>query len=437
MHISQPLMLGVCFLIPMIMIYRLKRHDLAVSWLALISILDIFNSQLYMNLSAILIFGIVAAPYLIFERKKIMKLHSIHWFALYFLILSVLGVYHGFIHPWPDPTGLRGFKDQSQMRAILHLGRTFCEWSSLLYLAVQISNSCKEMVQKYLKAIFIGGLLLCVGSMLEETLRFDFYHFFTGGRELLMADRFRGFDYEPRGMSQNMAISLIMLFFVPFGNWKYLVIPPFIFYGFYKTYSFSGFLVLATGATVLILGQFKTLTKLIHANRIKSLFGTVSIAAMLFFSINALPDAAKNYMKIRLDLITSTGIAEKLEVFDAASINFLNHNPKYYPFGTGPGLVYLPAGEYILDRDKEIWGNRFDALPHMGAVLLISNSGLIGLGLFLFALLSAFRKKRKQNQAYLILAIALISIQLVQLRYMTMLGFAYLLANESETDINV
>ena len=436
MLIPQPLMLSTCVLIPLITIYHLKRHDLAVSWLALISILDIFNSQLYMNLSAILIFGMVAAPYLFMERKKVLKLNSIYWFCFYFLILIMLGAYHGFISPWPDPTAHRSFKDQAQIRTILHLGRTFCEWSSLLYLSIQLSPSSVEIIKKYLKVIFFGSLLLCLGSMLEENLHFDFYHFFTGGRELLMKDRFRGFDYEPRGISQNIAISLVMLYFVPFGNWKFLAIPLFIFYGFYKTYSFSGFFVLATGITVLFLGQFKSLFYVIKINRIKSLFAIASIIAMFFFSINQLPDAAKNYMKLRLDLITSTGIAEKLEVFDAASINFLNHQPKYYGLGTGPGLVYLPAGDYILDRDKEIWQNGFEALPHMGIVLLIANSGLIGLSIYLFALFNAVRNKRKQNQVYLVLAIALVAIQMIQLRYMTMLGFAYLLSNKVEKELN-
>jgi hypothetical protein len=379
-------------------------------------------------LSAVLLFGMICIPYLIHERKTIFQLNSISWFATYFLLLMLLGIYHGFLFPWADPTGQRTYKDQAQMRTILHLGRTFCEWSAILYLAIQIRKNTAQILEAFLRVAFASGLILCGGAFLEEAFSFDFYHFFTGGREYLNPERVRGFAYEPRGLSQNLAQLVLLLPFLPMNQLKYLAVPLFIYFGIYKTYSFSGVAVFGLGFLVLLIVYGPILLKSVKASRYKIALGSVAVALMLVGSFAALPKGPRQYMLERLQIISSNGIAEKLEVFDAAGINFLNHNPKYYLLGTGPGLIYLPAGDYILKRDQPIWHNRFEALPHMGLVLILCNSGCLGLFIFLTGTILAYRRNKLLPRPYLALALCLVAIYFLQMKYLSILGFAMLIA---------
>jgi hypothetical protein len=430
MIFPQPLMLAICALIPVYFIYMKKRHDWAVCWLAIIIVLDIFNSQLYMNLSALLIFGMMAIPYVWNQRGAFKKNTALKLFLVYFLYLSLLGIYHGFFKPWPDPTGLRSIKDQAQFRTILHLGRTFCEWIAALYLTLQIERSQKETLDKFLKTAFYCSILLVLGTAAEKWLRIDFYHFFTGGRALLLEERPRGLTYEPRGLSQNLAYAILLTPFVPLPKWKYLWIPVFAFFGFFITISFTGLAILAVGLAIAVSLLAVKERALIRTRWKETLFLGVGMIALIVGLFSILPKSAVTHLSLRFDYLFQSDVAEKFEVFDAASINFLNHNPKYYLLGTGPGLIYLPAGDYILERDRYIWGNHFEALPHVGSVLILSNSGILGLTLFLTALLVAARTKtRKQDLILFIIGCTLCGVYMFQIRYFFIFGVACLLAN--------
>jgi len=72
-----------------------------------------------------------------------------------------------------------------------------------------------------------------------------------------------------------------------------------------------------------------------------------------------------------------------LEVFDRAAMRFLYYNPQYILFGTGPNLISIPASNYISFRASQIYGNRIDSVPHMGAIQIFSNYGLMGLFLWM------------------------------------------------------
>jgi hypothetical protein len=112
--------------LPAYFIYGLKRHLWAVAFVGAVTIVDIFNSQLYMNLAAILLFGIVVIPHLWANRRKLIENKSIWSFAAYFLLLVILGVYHGFLQPWPDVTGHRTFR--IRLKCV-----RFCIWAGLFW----------------------------------------------------------------------------------------------------------------------------------------------------------------------------------------------------------------------------------------------------------------------------------------------------------------
>ena len=427
MIFPQPLLLLLCTAIPGFLIYVKKRTDLSIVWLALIIVCDIFNSQLYMNLAALLIFGMTVTPYLWFNRKDFYSNRAVQLLSIYFIYLVLLGIYHGFVLPWPDLSGVRSFKDQAQWRTILHLGRTVCEWFVVLFLVLEIERKPKQILSLFLRTMFFASIALAMSALLEKALQIDFYHFFTRGRALLLPDRPRGFAYEPRGLSQNLAYAMLLTPFVPLPRWKYFFVPLFAFVAIYFTISFSGIAVLVSG--LILLGILFPISHLEFIRRnLKSASGVcLAVMVVLAISISALPKSSLHHMHVRLDYLFDSGVAEKLEVFDAASVNFLDHHPKYYLLGTGPGLIYLPAGDYILERDKYIWNNHFEALPHLGAVLIISNSGLLGLCIFILILGIGGAKKRKTAPILFVIGFLIMGIFMIQIRYFYILGMACLL----------
>ncbi len=400
---------------------------MAVAWVGLITVLDIFNSQAYMNLSAVLLFGAAVLPYLWIHRRSLFGHPELRWLSAFFLLLAILGMYYGHIDPWPDLTHERGIKDQAGMRSILHFGRTLLEWATALFLLIELEKNPKKTTSIYLKSLFFGSLVLAASALAESWLKIDFYHFFTGGRELLLPGRPRGFAYEPRGLSQNLAYALLTLPFLAMGRWKYAALPVFLFVGFGWTFSYSGILVLVSGIALLVLTRILFGGRRIAGSLRTWVAGAAGALLLLTLAIRAMPSDSKDYIGTRFQYLFEQGFAEKFEVFDAASINFLMHQPKHLALGTGPGLIYLPASEYIVERDKSIWGNRFDALPHLGVVLVISNAGIIGLVLLLTPFALALIRKRSEPDPLLFLGILMFGLFFVQIRYYFLFGIAALL----------
>jgi hypothetical protein len=431
MIFPQFLLLFLCLALPVLALYFWKRADLAVAWVALITVLDIFNSQLYMNLSAALLFGIAVIPHLWHQRETLFRHPGARWITAYAILLGILGAYYGHWSPWADLTLSRSIKDQAGMRSILHLGRTVLEWATAAFLLLELEKSPRKTLSIYLRTLFICSIVLAVSGIAEKWLQVDFYHFFTGGRELLLPDRPRGFAYEPRGLSQNLAYALLTLPFVPFGNWKYFTLPIFLFIGFGFTFSYSGILVLLSGVFLLFALRFGLRGAGLSGSRTRWTLAAFAIPLLLGLTLKSLPETSRNYIHERFQYLSERGFAEKFEVFDAASINFFIHQPQHLPLGTGPGLIYLPASEYIVERDKPIWGNRFDALPHMGAILVIANSGVLGLVLLLYPFFSAFRRKRKTPDALLFVGVVLFGLFFVQIRYYFLFGAAALLCRKT------
>ncbi len=428
----QPLLIAICAIIPFYLIYIKKNHQWVVAWLAASIVFDIFNSQLYFNLPAILILGMVAIPYLWSERQTFKNNLALKVFGVYLAYLAVLGIYHGFIFPWPDLTGVRSIKDQAQCRAMLHFGRTCCEWLATLYLMVRIEKEERRTLFTFLKSTFICSVILCISALLERTFQLDFYHFFTGGRALLLDNRPRGFDYEPRGLSQSLGYAVLLMPFYPFRKWKYALIPVFLFFAFLYTVSFSGLVVLFSG---IVLYSFVFFAKDSHAfaqyrSKVFATFGGIIILTLLI--IPFIPEKGRGHIDERFNYLFRSGLAEKFEIADSATINFYIHHPKYFWLGTGPGLVYLPGSAYIIDRDKPIWGNQFNNLPLTGLILILANSGLLGLFLYVSGLIVAIRNRWRGSLNVLLIGFCLSGLYFVQIKYFFVFGFACLLAKSRE-----
>ncbi len=433
--LPQFLLILFCLCLPVYLLYFAKDHSKAIAWIAIITMLDIFNSQLYMNLAAIPLFGFCAIPYVWQNRKNLLANTAVKWLGIYFSLLVLLGIYYGFINPWPDLSGTRSIKDQSAIRSILHLGRTLGEGISILYLVLQIEKNSKATASQFLKFTFFSAIALCMGGAIEAIFNFDLYHFFTGGRDLVLPGRMHGLAYEPRGMSQNLSYAILLTPFVPLGIWRYFLIPVFALFAYGLTISFTGIAVLTAGIlTLLVLAAFTYRSLLVE--KWKSI--SLSLAALLVFFatlFQVLPDRSTYYLKERLLFFTASDIAAKFEVFDAAAINFLNHNPQNYLLGAGPGMIYLPASAYVLERDNYIYNNKLSALPHVGAVLVLSNAGILGLCIFIFALFQGFKNHANKKDLVFTLGVLLTTLFLIQIRYFFIFGIAALISRVKDKKV--
>jgi hypothetical protein len=74
----------------------------------------------------------------------------------------------------------------------------------------------------------------------------------------------------------------------------------------------------------------------------------------------------------------------RVEVFDAVALLFLAANPVYILFGTGPGLISIPATPFLpVSSYYEIFrAAGINSPPSMGGLLELSNGGLIGVFLW-------------------------------------------------------
>jgi hypothetical protein len=84
-------------------------------------------------------------------------------------------------------------------------------------------------------------------------------------------------------------------------------------------------------------------------------------------------------------------VAGRFEVFDASAIRFLGYNPGYLLLGTGPGLISLPASNYVPGVARYIYGDRIDSVPHTGLISTLADSGVVGLVLWLAMVWSCYR----------------------------------------------
>jgi hypothetical protein len=82
-----------------------------------------------------------------------------------------------------------------------------------------------------------------------------------------------------------------------------------------------------------------------------------------------------------------------MDILDGSALLFLYHNPLYLFVGAGPGLVSLPATAYLPPSKYFAWVSEtgINTPPTMGFMLELSNTGIIGLALWLIICLSIFR----------------------------------------------
>ena len=400
------LLQSVIIIFPLIAPAVLQHKKKYLSLSALLTVfmmVDIFNSQVYLNLSAIKLASISLLPYSVFNFKRVVRNPVVIFISLFLLVLSISSILNTVFPEW-DRSTYEFFikKDRPPFRSILHLGSLFLELHLFYFLGDLIcrDNKCWEIIEK---AIIFSAGLLCVFSMIEILTTFDFYHFFTGGTKFgHMLPRTRGLTYEPRGLSQNVAVGLTLALQKYGLRLKALPLYAFlIYFGILTSSSMAGYLTLFIGLSLLLsynlhIKGLKTITP-------KSLYSFVAIIAMMGLAYSLIePHKKESYYKhltYRLNYMSKLSLKESLESQESLSLETVIKAPRFLIIGTGAGLAYIPIAEkMILSRGyslEKYQGKVYNSLPHMGSILALSNGGLIAFVLLIFSICYCIRLSAK------------------------------------------
>jgi hypothetical protein len=398
----QLILLTIAVIVPLVLLGR-KQTRLLLGWVCFTLMVQIFDTVLLTNLPAARVVGLICLPFALKQLREWMRHTAPRAFVLNFAYLTALALLFGFFFPWSDTTGLRPLTLTAQGKSIIYLVRLMSDFSLAIFIASEISQP--GALWTAARTLSLGSALSVLAGFIDWAMGIDLYVMITGmGESLLQVQRVRGLAIEPRSLGQMCVYGMMVLLIgrQHITRWWSLLLL-FNLAGLLLTYSTSSLVLFAAGLVTAML--------FLHS-RIRILAFITLILAVLAVGAAwvTLPkqfDNALATIQMRADpMYKLSGIAPgtfgqeiayRLDVFDASALLFLLDNPIYALTGTGPGLVplpatnYIPPGLYSLIWTVEIGIN---SPPAHGLLLEICNSGLPGLSLWLFqvfACLSALR----------------------------------------------
>lgn len=204
---------------------------------------------------------------------------------------------------------------------------------------------------------------------------------------------------EPKGLGQSLVVAIFLLqtcYVYPkdaltmrgiFG-WLFLVLAVF------ATQSSSAFGLLAVALIVAAIASVGTPRR--SQMRVGLATGTVFGLLAGLFAFGTI--AAGDRQVERLGAWTANILTERtvgrgtvFEDFDQAILKFLNDNPEHYWLGVGLGNIHLHADPYLSTPARRYAGGKV-FFAKSGYLKIISEAGIVGLLLFLFACLNLVRR---------------------------------------------
>lgn len=382
----------------------LKEHNKALFvWLGIALATEIFDIDVIVNLSPFNVLGLLCLPLTLRALPSLLATRAGKLVGLSFLLLLILGFVYGYLLPWSDVTGIRPINQRAEGRSIIYLVRTISELSIAIYIATKVQSP--ENISKLLKGLLVGTSLAALGILLQWALNEDIYARLVPSAQTLSLEmyRLRGFNGEPRTSGQVLTWGILLLLGIPDLQLRRFVLLSLHVATLALTVSTTGLVSLAAGIGLLIVfSPLKRSTRFILL-----LLPLLLISASSRFTDTTLYESWDANVSSRVlvnrsfsyPMNTAEAVVGRLEVFDASAVLFLLDNPQHLIFGTGPGLVSLPASGYIPPYAQAIYGDRIDSVPHMGFFLLVANSGLVGLGLWWILFWTCYQALKKKASA--------------------------------------
>lgn len=407
-----------------LLLYLKKLHRSLIFWIILGIFVDIFSVQLLGNWSSLKLAGLALFP---FTLKDLLHFIRDSWagkfFALYHLWLVATFIVFAFIFPWENTTNFTRL-DVSYLRGIRQLFTSFTELSLIIYLARQFAD--KEMMKFGTKSFLVSGLICAIGIYFEKIFHFDFFHFFTQGRELQMLDRMRGFTFEPRAASQYMAVLLLyILFYIEERLLIRFTLGLITLIAFWFTNSMSGLVLLAGGAflSLALVGSLGTKSQRLQGA------GAFILIVLIYgvFLVTPLAEDHLSHLFSRAYIATGNTIVQKFEIADSAVVNYFIHNPWHLIAGVGTGQASIATSPYLLDHWKASFPDGLSYLPFMGVTLILSNGGVIAITLLVVAVIFSFyggKSNQRIPNHLLLFSLILLGLFFIQARYFHIFALA-------------
>lgn len=386
MDIRQPLLLLLAIAVPLLL-FRLRRPDLVVGWIAITLTVHIFDTNLLTNLPAGRVVGLLYLPLALVRLQAWLRYRPVAAWVLNFGYLLLLGVIFGFLQPWPDVFGNRVWSTTAPGRAIVYPVRLLADLSLMLFLAEQL---CKPGMILFFGRSFIMGASMTAAMGFANLILpgFDPYNLITGEGYSggIAFDRARGLSFEPRGLGLACVYGLMILLVYPGAVTRrrnFLMVITML--GLLSTYSTSALAVAVVG----ILTVWSFLSNRMRWNIGRALIVIPAVICLVAVTVPTQFQHGVNSISERTSTDRLQGavarslieqVAWRLDVFDASSILFLGTHPQYILTGTGPGEIMLaassslPPGVYSLVFAQ----SGLNGVPSLGLLLEICNSGLAG-----------------------------------------------------------
>ncbi len=390
----QFLLLAIAIAVPVVA-YFLGRTKLVLAWIGFTLSVQIFDTAILTNLPAGRLIGLLFLPGAIglFHRWK--SVPPARAWLINFLYLVVLGVVFGFVIPWPDISGDRPFALRAEGRTIIFLVRTIADLSLTVFVMTQIVRpGAFETLRKWMVR---GVVVTSAAGLVAMAVGVDFYTAITGLRAYAAQDfRPRGLAFEARGLGLACAHGLILILAKPTRNvrdWLALIV---IGAGLLASSSSTGLAAAIVGLlTVAILGSRSTRVAMIATlTAIVLAVITAQVVVPQVFSRSAEAIQSRLQGRGTVEMNDAKNFIEaaayRMDVFDASATLFLSRNPIYALIGTGPGLISLPASDHVPSGVYKWVFPRIDNPPSHGVLLELSNTGVLGLGTWIFQLLAVF-----------------------------------------------
>lgn len=419
-----------------------KNHKAMVILLIISEINNLFALNIAgVRLSVWAIIIIINIPWIFINHTKLLKERTFSNLFYEYYYLIALAIVFSLIFPW-DGSIQRAWNQGPIGRSIVSLIRLFSELMSLFYIYVLIVTQRIKwgFLRNRIAIVVILSVLIAIADYFTKN---QLRQLFFVTRDV--PGRFLGFCGEPRYFGRTCLYAFVFFICV---------------YNTIKKNTFSRKLILFAGGFA-CLGTFLSMSVSANALLLLSinvytllnlkkyfLLLTFVVMALYFTNINIFIKFDKKVLN-RIDKI-SEGVEDdrnenepllftRLEVFDRAAMNFLYNNTIYALVGTGPNLISIPASNYLSRKDKAIYGNQINSVPHTGVINIFARSGLIGLfliTLFIYRILKKSQRIRFSFQTTIIYIIVFLIIY--DSIYFVLIGMSigYLKLQMSKTIIN-
>jgi hypothetical protein len=381
----QALLVLVIFAVP-IWLMATRNGDRLLLWILAVTCTDVFVIRTGVNLASTSVVGLLLVPYSARVLLASRRVTPVGWATAHLAYLGVLGLAFGFAFPWQDTVG-RPFNLQAPGRTILYLMRETAGLSIAVFVAQQVARAGRP--DRLLAGILVVSIFTSAAAIAEYLTGISYYRMFTEGvvSPTYWNLRVRGLNFEPRGLGIVGAHAIVIGVLCVAYHWRARLAIPALGTAagaMFLSASTSGLIATAGGLGAVWMSHRRVRQYLFRIAVVGVIVGG-AIAAANLGRVSAL----QHLLTERVGSTVRFGVAStwfqqivyRMEVFDASAALFFASNPWYVIFGTGPGLVSLPATPFmpLSPYYVDYVSTGLNSPPSMGWLLELSNGGVIAL----------------------------------------------------------